>query len=149
MHKRIEDILKNNILKSFNINRKIKASDFNKKISSQKINNIDRNEFSNNMKVDKTKPVITFSTDLTEENELEEIDFSENEENQEKNIEEFDKRIITAVKLLNELVFNDLNKNIDLDKEATIVMMNIITKMIYNCKNITIEDLKNFRDKNF
>lgn len=145
MHREIEDILKNNLLKSFVIKRKIKASDFNKQVYSQ---NNERKTFSKNMKVDKSKPIITFSDDLEEKIEkANEIDFSENEEIQEKNIEDFNRKIILSVQALNKFIFNDFDGS-DLDKAATISIMNLITKMIYNYKNITIEDLKKFRDNN-
>ena len=141
MHRDIENILQNNILKSFDIKRKIKASDFNKHVYEKKLDNQSRqNFFSKDLTVNKSKPFVK----VTPEPDI----IEENEENSKESfqIEEFNDKIIKGVQFLYKTIFQEFDDSEE-DKEIVVVLMNIINKMIFSTKNISVEDIKRFRDK--
>ena len=104
MHRDIENILQNNILKSFDIKRKIKASDFNKHVYEKKLDNQSRqNFFSKDLTVNKSKPFVkvTPEPDIIEENE---------EDSKESfQIEEFNDKIIKGVQFLYKTIFQEFD----------------------------------------
>ena len=139
MHRDIENILQNNILKSFDIKRKIKASDFNKHVYDQKLDTQSRqNFFSKDLTVNKSKPFVKVTP---------EPDIIEEEDSKESfQIEEFNDKIIKGVQFLYKTIFQEFDDSEE-DKEIVVVLMNIINKMIFSTKNISAEDIKRFKDK--
>lgn len=142
MHRDIENILQNNILKSFDIKRKIKASDFNKHVYEKKLDDTSRdNFFSKDTTVNKSKPFVTVKP---------EPDIEEQEEQPQEEptstIDEFNDKIIKCVQFLYKNLFKSFDDTIE-DKEIVVILMNIINKMIFSTKNISAEDIKKFKDR--
>lgn len=170
MHEHIENAMRKYLLKSFKISRKVSANDFNKNIYKKKLKNTSKKrEFkalfddikiiSPETTLDKEKPIPS-EEQIIIYHEGDSADFSEiNPSNQEEQLEEeiennqsneygqLNDKIIKCVQFLHEMIFKYLGNN-EIDKEATITVMNIINKMIYQNEHITEEDIKNYIKKN-
>lgn len=168
MYEHIENAMRKYLLKSFKISRRVSANDFNKNIYKKKLKNTskkreikalfdDVNLISHETTVDTEKPipseeqVIIYKED--DSSGFVEIDPSSQIENQKENVSEegvygqLNDKVIKCVQFLHEMIFKYLGDN-EIDKEATITVMNIINKMVYQSENITDEDIKNYIKKN-
>lgn len=168
MYEHIENAMRKYLLKSFKISRRVSANDFNKNIYKKKLKNTskkreikalfdDVNLISHETTVDTEKPipseeqVIIYKKD--DSSGFVEIDPSSQIENQKENVSEegvygqLNDKVIKCVQFLHEMIFKYLGDN-EIDKEATITVMNIINKMVYQSENITDEDIKNYIKKN-
>ena len=168
MYEHIENAMRKYLLKSFKISRRVSANDFNKNIYKKKLKNTskkreikalfdDVNLISHEATVDTEKlipseeQVIIYKED--DSSDFVEIDPSSQIENQKENVSEegvygqLNDKVIKCVQFLHEMIFKYLGDN-EIDKEATITVMNIINKMIYQSENITDEDIKNYIKKN-
>lgn len=168
MYEHIENAMRKYLLKSFKISRRVSANDFNKNIYKKKLKNTskkreikalfdDVNLISPETTVNTEKPipseeqVIIYKED--DSRGFVEIDPSNQIEDQKENISEegvygqLNDKVIKCVQFLHETIFKYLG-NDEIDKEATITVMNIINKMVYQSENITDEDIKNYIKKN-
>jgi len=129
-----KDILKRNLLKSFNVSKKISSKDFNKHVYEQKLKNIndDRKKFVLPPK-SSGNSFVKLKRDK-EKNTLCEIS------------PKLKDKLTTVLEDLNNTIFNELGES-QLDKEVIIIIMNIISQSIFATKNITELDMKNFNKK--
>lgn len=138
-----KDILKKHLLKSFNVGQKVSAKDFNDHVYKQKLKNIsnDRKKFVLPSKIyekeeKEVKPknsLIKLKRDK-EKNTLCEIS------------PRLKDKLVKSLEDLSNNIFNELGDN-NLDKETTIIIMNIISQSIFASKNITSSDMKKFNKK--
>ena len=174
MHEHIEKIMRQYLLKSFKIIRKVSASDFNNNVYKKKLKkesrkkevkdllfNFGKNPISSEQSIDKSKPVLTHE-EIIEGNQVEfhnvnedlDIINKENDNLDDNHSEEelqssaqLNNKIIRSTQFLHEMIFKYLGKS-DLDKASIITIMNIINKMVYQMENITDDDIKKFIKNN-